>query len=82
MCSRQAVCSAGAAQQIVQRRNLAEHLVAQESEFFARLTVRGFLHGCQTFAQQPSLGTALVEQGSQGEDAYSDDHENEYGDNC
>ena len=50
----------GPAEQIVDSRNFAQHLVAQQSKFFAGLAGCGFLHGRQTFAQKPGLGTALV----------------------
>src|ERR1700733_2991082 len=50
----------GTAEQGVERRNLAQHFVAQQGELLAGSTRRGLLYCCQTFAQKASLGTALV----------------------
>jgi pilus assembly protein CpaF len=44
----------------VERRNLAQHFVAKQCQLFAGRACRGFLHGCQTFAQKSSLSAALV----------------------
>ncbi len=54
----------GAAQQVVERRDLAHYFVAQQRQFLAGLAFRRLLHGREAFAQQASFGAALVQQGS------------------
>ena len=50
------------------------------ARFFAGFALRSFLHRGQAFAQQASLGAALVEQGSDDEHSQRDNHKHGDGD--
>ena len=55
----------GAAQQSVERGNLAELLVAQQGKFFVGFALRRFLHRGEAVFDEAGAGIALVDQGDQ-----------------
>ena len=69
-----------AAQQVIERGNIAKNFVAQKFEFFVRLTFRGLLYRSQAIAQQAGARIPLVQQGKRREDRGSYYHKRKDGD--